>query len=90
MKQKLISSIICTIILTLCVACGSDKEDEPQGLYDWEITKTIYDANTSTKVEGWNEYLEDKSEEYVLNEKRQFESQSTQFYKYKYAYRKMN
>ncbi len=91
--KKIICGFLSTALLLTLSACGNDEKDEPSnGLYDWEITKSIYnnEFNQSELISRENEYLYNKSEEYVKLEKQAYEAKSTKYTKYKYAYRKMN
>lgn len=83
------------ISMAALVGCRSDSKDEPEnpnGLYDWEITKSIYnnEFNQAELISRENEYLYDKTEAYVKAEKQAYEAKSTTWTKYKYAYRKLN
>jgi hypothetical protein len=88
--KKFFSALFMTLMLLVASACGGD-DDVDDGLYDWKITKTYYRVQgTDAKCEKVeNEYLYDKSEEYVKLEKIKFESHSTKDYTYKYAYKKL-
>jgi hypothetical protein len=72
-------------------SCGSDDEPE-SGLYNWRITKSVYNTEGGKRecINRWNEYLYDKSEEYVKIEKINFEKKTTKYNAYVYAYHKMN
>jgi hypothetical protein len=76
--------------MPLLLACSKDEPESD--LYDWRITKSIYYIQTNNKVckERWNEYLYDKSVEYVKQDKAKFEKNSTKAYSYVYAYHKLN
>ncbi len=94
--MKNIKHLLCILFTALLfVSCGDSTNDEPEnpnGLYDWEITKSIYNTefNQSELISRENEYLHDKTEAYVKAEKQAYEAKSTKWTKYKYAYRKMN
>ena len=69
-KTKL--SILFTA-LVMCMdvcACGSDNEPEnPNGLYDWDIDKKVFNKQTGLIESQITEVLYDKSEAYVIERK---------------------
>jgi hypothetical protein len=87
--KKFFSALFITLMLVVASACSGDDEDD--GLYDWFITKSYYTRQgaNATCYKRENEYLYDKSEEYVKIEKIKFESHSNEYNTYKYAYHKL-
>lgn len=84
--------LLMSVMLAGCSTNSNDEPDNPSGLFDWEITKQVYYSHGSDiRLEkSWNETLYKKSLEYVLEDKQNFEKNSTDYYRYKYAYRKLN
>lgn len=93
MRKILFALAIALPLMMQLTSCTSSLADEPEsGLYNWEITYSIYYSHGSDVQldKRWNETLYNKSLEYVKSEKEKFESNSTSYYKYKYAYQRLN
>lgn len=88
-KSKL-SVLLTALVMCMAIsACGSDSEpDNPNGLYDWDIDKKIINKQTGSFESQTTEVLYDKSEAYVIEQKRQYEKCSNKFYRFMYMYKK--
>lgn len=88
-KSKL-SVLLTALVLCMAIsACGSDGEpDNPNGLYDWDIDKKIFNKQSGIIEYQMTEVLYDKSEAYVIDQKRQFEKNTDKYYAYKYMYKR--
>ncbi|MGM9816016.1 MAG: hypothetical protein ACI304_03035 [Lepagella sp.] len=88
-KSKL-SILFTALVMCMAVcACGSDNEpDNPNGLYDWDIDKKVFNKQTGIIESQITEVLYDKSEAYVIEQKRQFEKCSDKYYTFKYMYKR--
>lgn len=88
-KSK-VSVLLTALVLCLAIsACGSDSEpDNPNGLYDWDIDKKVINKQSGLFESQIKEVLYDKSEAYVIEQKRQFERCSDKYYTFKYMYKR--
>ncbi len=92
--MKNLKHILSILFLSLLLAgCGtdtaSDEPDNPNGLYDWDITKNVINRETGDFQNQFHEVLYDKSESYVIDQKTQFEKQSTKYFRYQYIYKRL-
>lgn len=88
MKHIVKSLLIATMIL-LMTACGSsDEPDNPNGLYDWDVTENIITRDTG-KFQSQKKYVVyDKTEDYMRQQKQAFDSKSNKEYRWQYIYHK--
>ncbi|MDD5782091.1 MAG: hypothetical protein PUD30_04420 [Muribaculaceae bacterium] len=88
-KSKLSLLITALVIGMAACACGSDSEpDNPNGLYDWDIDMKVFVKSTGAIHAHSTEVLYNKTEAYVIEQKRQFEKCSDKYYTFKYMYKK--
>ena len=88
-KSKLSLLLTALVIGMAACACGSDSEpDNPNGLYDWDIDMKVFVKSTGAIHAHSTEVLYNKSEAYVIEQKRQFEKCSDKYYTFKYMYKK--
>lgn len=88
-KSKLSLLLTALVIGIAACACGSDSEpNNPNGLYDWDIDKKVFSKQTGKIEASSREVLYNKSEAYVIEQKRQFEKCSDKYYTFKYMYKK--
>lgn len=87
MKKKLLYLFVFALIPVLS-ACG---DDDPQYLFDWFVTKSIYnkEGGKTECIKRSNEYVYNKTEEYMKLQKAEYEDKSTKYTEYHYSYSKI-
>lgn len=88
---KKLPFIICGFFMLLMSGCGnSDEPENTNGLFDWSVTENIIMRETG-KIESQKKYVVyDKTEEYMRQQKENFDSYSDKVYRWQYIYQKRN
>lgn len=90
--EKKLSLFISSLMLIFISACGSssDEPENPNGLYDWDVTENIIIRDTG-KFQSQNKYVVyDKAEDYMRQQKQAFDKKSNKEYRWQYIYQKRN
>lgn len=77
------------VMAMFMVACGGSEEpDNPNGLFDWDVTENIIVRETG-KFQSQNKYIVyDKTEDYMRQQKESFDKKSNKDYRWQYIYQK--
>lgn len=87
--KKLRTLLPLLFTLLFMVSCGgSDEPDNPNGLYDWDVTENIIVRETG-KFQSQNKYVVyDKTEDYMRQQKESFDNKSNKAYRWQYIYQR--
>jgi outer membrane lipopolysaccharide assembly protein LptE/RlpB len=92
MKKKLLYFFMLALVPVL-TACG-DGNDEPDGVYDWDVTKQLWAVHKTstggtrrTLTKSEDEVVKSKTEDQMRLYKLEYEAQSDDWWVYKYSYK---